>query len=508
MLSMIVSSDLSIQQAKGSPPPAIGYEYLDDGKVLHMWNIRDDYYFNVSSGIQFTNHYNQYWTRNVFCGGVKLGGRWRYYCTDTLPFHWEASTDNMTYVNYTGWKVVTILPYSLKFTITYHLEPYDKNLTIQAQVENQGQRIPYPLGFAWNIRDIQIGTIKEDNNITVGMNYKYPLHNDSLNELYTNLNFSQILIQYEGENATHEGEWLGLWWDNNLKYAVQVKSSPNQYNAPVTLALKVGKLNAGQTKQTKFYWIDATCVLQLHPENPPGKTKFHDGNDTFQWGGCVDLGTSCPGTANCPGKVKIHKRPQDATGWTELAWAYSVDADCQDPNYLLTNVTLEHNDKTDLRLGFFQQAEFLGVCQDFATPYRQKIRNDYWLNNHTPNASQVKITYPTSSRGGKAKLSYDLTCSYYFNDTDGDSENVSAIEFNWTKNGIDQGINSQTLLSGNTSLGDVWACWVKVFDDVFVTGNEQSTNSTNISIFQDMSSWIMLNQSGSLMLNKSGVIMG
>jgi len=41
----------------------IGYELLDDGEVLRVWNQLDDYYFNTSSGIQLTNHY-QYQNNN------------------------------------------------------------------------------------------------------------------------------------------------------------------------------------------------------------------------------------------------------------------------------------------------------------------------------------------------------------------------------------------------------------------------------------------------------------
>lgn len=46
-------------------PPSVGYELLDDGKVLRIWNNFDSYYFNTSSGIQLTNHYNEYWSHNV-----------------------------------------------------------------------------------------------------------------------------------------------------------------------------------------------------------------------------------------------------------------------------------------------------------------------------------------------------------------------------------------------------------------------------------------------------------
>ena len=54
--------------ASGNP---IGFEELDNGTVWHIWNTEDDYYFNATSGIQFTNHYNEYWAHNIFCGQLQ-----------------------------------------------------------------------------------------------------------------------------------------------------------------------------------------------------------------------------------------------------------------------------------------------------------------------------------------------------------------------------------------------------------------------------------------------------
>ena len=47
-------------------------------------------------------------------------------------------------------------------------------------------------------------------------------------------------------------------WDKNLSYLLRVKSRDGQYNAPVTLFIKVGTLNVGQEKSTELGWYDAT----------------------------------------------------------------------------------------------------------------------------------------------------------------------------------------------------------------------------------------------------------
>jgi hypothetical protein len=47
----------------------VGFELLDDGDVLHIWNNLDHYYFDTDSGIQLTNHYDEYWSHNVLMLG-------------------------------------------------------------------------------------------------------------------------------------------------------------------------------------------------------------------------------------------------------------------------------------------------------------------------------------------------------------------------------------------------------------------------------------------------------
>jgi len=59
ILSFINESGLSL---------AVDYEWID-AETLHFNNSEDDYYINMSSGIQLTNHYQDYWSRNIFCGG-------------------------------------------------------------------------------------------------------------------------------------------------------------------------------------------------------------------------------------------------------------------------------------------------------------------------------------------------------------------------------------------------------------------------------------------------------
>jgi len=219
---------------------SIGYEYLNssgdivdesDADVIHTWNTEHDYYFDKSSGIQFTNNFKDYWTRNVFCGGYENDqGEWVYVCNDELPFNWSIETDNLTYVNYTGFKEVSLGENKLRVAVRYHLKTNDESLTIQFNIKNIGENDidNNDLGFAWKVFDINISG-QEDDSITVN-GTKYLL-NQQLDNTYTKLNQTiYFLSDVSGLNL-----WLS--WDEKLDYFLKVKSEENQFNAPVTLGV-------------------------------------------------------------------------------------------------------------------------------------------------------------------------------------------------------------------------------------------------------------------------------
>ncbi|MFH1916554.1 MAG: hypothetical protein ABIJ21_04775 [Nanoarchaeota archaeon] len=244
----------------------VGYEYLDGGSILHIWNEYDDYYIDTSSGIQLTNNYEEYWSKNTFCGGVELQD-WQYYCTDTLPFNWTLITDDNTYVNYTGVRSVLAGPYQILFSLTYHLGSDDSNLTIVPAIENLGSKpVRKSLRFAWRISDIQIDMGEEDNLFSVFQNSTRQDVNlsDSVNETFTDLTLNQLwLWKYVN------GSWIDLWlaFGNEYEYSISVASEEGQYNAPVTLFIDLGDLDKHERKELPFQWLDrlVSCSPGMNP---------------------------------------------------------------------------------------------------------------------------------------------------------------------------------------------------------------------------------------------------
>ena len=272
---------LGLMEVVSSSP--VGYEYLDNGKVLKIWNGYDQYFLNVSSGIQMSNYYNEYWTHNLFCVGYKTE-QWNYKCLDTLPIKLTPETDNLTYVNVSGTKNTLILGRWIKLTLNYHLKLNDKELGIETKIKNVGiLNINNKIGFAWKTINIKINNDEENDIIKINSSTYYL--NESLNLLFRNMTAIKGKYWWYDSNGTfhfdyesHEGNRsgtrviplpfydlkdksvVGLRWKENINYLVQIKSQENQSNSPLIVALITNGLEIQQEKTAKFWWHDPTEV--------------------------------------------------------------------------------------------------------------------------------------------------------------------------------------------------------------------------------------------------------
>jgi hypothetical protein len=230
----------------------IGYEFLDDGSVVHIWNNAtiSDYFFNKSSGIQLTNHYEDYWTRNIFCIGYYNNGEWnKIACADELTgFQKSIETDNETYVNATLWKDISYGAYDLRFGVQYHLGLNDENLSITIYGKNIGIDIPFDLGFAWKVTDWDIPPDKNDYLQINDTHYPISLTNYSLT--FKNLDESYF-------KGYDNFQYLRVDWNENLNYFVKMYGNENPDDFYVALLINVGHFNPQQEKSTTFQWIDA-----------------------------------------------------------------------------------------------------------------------------------------------------------------------------------------------------------------------------------------------------------
>jgi hypothetical protein len=243
----------------------IGYVFLNstedvvppsEAETVYMWNTRDDYFFNKSSGMQFTNHFQDYWSKNVFCLGYYSGDAWnKIACVDELDnFNRNITTDNLTYVNATLWKDISYGSYDLRMGILYHLLINDTNLSVTVSGENIGTDIPFDIGFAWVVKNVSLPGLGEDYIEIDGTEYYL---NEPRDESLTNLTNTI----YHFHDLT---KYMDLAWNENLNYRLNI-SGTNQDDFKAILMINAGSFSAGQKKQTTMTWIDADTEVAADP---------------------------------------------------------------------------------------------------------------------------------------------------------------------------------------------------------------------------------------------------
>jgi len=516
----------------------VGYKLLDNGSVLRIWNVFDSYYFNTSSGIQLTNHYDEYWSHNVLMLGYYNNDVWNLiYRTDELSgFNRVVDSDNETVVNATLWKDLSYGGYDFRLAIRYCLGVDDNELTVVPYIKNiDTEDIPYVLGFGWELQDIQIDMTETGDYIQVG-NESYYL-DQSLDLTYNNLsdpiycwnntsNETEICgysdpMFYIMENITETTtESLYLRWDKDLTYRLRVKSRTGQYNAPVTLFVRVGTLNSGQEKYTEMYWYDADQ-----------STYYFDSYDDLSWhsnpGNMVDGSTSSYASTR-------------ETEEEEFCDDNSFDMGGEAPSGTISKVEIraygyygEIGGAINLRPSFSEKSgdyHFYNLPSNGAWSSWYDITDDTnapsswsWIDVGNLDCSvivaeiaegdtlycskvEIRVTYSESPvvsnpvpADGTINVSISPTLSINVSDADGDSMNItwySNSSGSWvsfgTNNSVGNGTYYQTF--SNASVNGQWWYWKVIVDDgtvetesnvyKFYTGVQSkivNTGSTNFS---------------------------
>ncbi len=276
----------------------IGFELLDDNQVLHMWNNYNSYYFNTSNGVQFTNHMDEYWTHNVLMLGYYNNDMWNLiYRTDELSgFNKNITTDDETFVNATLWKDLTYGGYDFRLAIRYYLGVDDVDLTVIPYIKNLDEDdIPYVFGFGWEMNDIQIANVENDNYLRIynGSGFEDILLSQTLNNSFTDMESNTVVRLICTNPPTHHlSRDLYLSWNEDLTYKVTVKSREGEFNAPVTLFIRIGSLSVGQEKSTMMHWLDSDDWLGISSseyDSHCGDTMSHtleealDGDYDYWW---------------------------------------------------------------------------------------------------------------------------------------------------------------------------------------------------------------------------------
>jgi len=246
---------------------SLGWDILDNGSVFHLYNKYNDYYFNRSNGVQFTNHYEEYWTTNVLMLGYYSGDSWNLvYRVDELSGFNEDLDNASEYINVTLWKDLSYSSYDFRLAVRYHLGVNDSELTVVPYIKNLGISIPFDIGFGWEMKDIRIANQTGDNIVRLfnGTGFEDIPLNETIDRSFTDMDLNTTInLICTNPPSPFFSRNLYLSWNNTLNYKVTVKSRSGQFNAPVSLFVKVGTLNVGQEKSTSMRWLDSDAWLGI-----------------------------------------------------------------------------------------------------------------------------------------------------------------------------------------------------------------------------------------------------
>lgn len=379
------SESLNSISLKGSIDPnnnnVIGYEYLTP-EVLHFWNEVDDYYLNMTSGIQLSNYYNKSFTHNIWCLAYETS-EWNYKCGDSFPMTMNAISDNLTYVNVTGFKDITIGSKTIRFFLRYNLELGDIEVEIPIQLKHiGGDAITNNIGFAWRTNQIQIDGDVENDRIFVN-NTWYDLGDDldlkfenmsetNVQENYTwngncdyscyiNPNDPSCVIEtcFDIEQINHintlpyfilkDNAFVKLRWNPNLDYFLQVEKK-TQDNSIVTLVIKTDGLDVGEIKKTSFYWRDPIGFADTFTDTDGTSIRDHiaDGvNWTIAW--------DAFGTPNT-----IQSNAVQVAGYRGTAWFSNSTSQCSEIKSLSALIP-QQNVEASLRMEVGNRGYSIGL---------------------------------------------------------------------------------------------------------------------------------------------------
>ena len=280
-LILILILALSIIPAQAGTSNPIGYEI--NGDVVTIWNPDTSYYFNKTSGIQWVENPDEYWSRNVFSVGYYSGDEWvQMYSADSLGnFNREINSDHSTFVNATLWRDFTYSGYELRLGVNYYLGVDDTELSVTPFIKNLDYRaFPASLGFSWAVTDIDIPRPFGVDMIHIN-DTTYPLAGTYDLTFKDMKHITNGSIVYDSNYRIFDyTEYLTLEWDHSLDYQVHLECNGVQDEAVITWLVNAGIFQPGQTKQTTLYWADAEGDYTGVHWNTDGQTNSPSGVTT------------------------------------------------------------------------------------------------------------------------------------------------------------------------------------------------------------------------------------
>jgi len=276
----------------------IGVTYNSTTKIYDLYNDYHHFYINSTSGFQMSNVPEEWWSHNLWCLQVKVGGNWVEKCTDSFSWTWTNYTGS-NFVQLNGTTIVTYGPATIGVKVVYGLSDSDSRMKITPYIKNLG-----PSGearFVYRIHDIKINNTPENDWGSVlydGEVLEGRLNNTNLNQSFTNLTERW----YHLYDSVLDG-WARTWWDENatkngnpitnFTYNLSVWHDGLETNAHVDLIVPLGMMSTNDWVSTNLWWEDDICSSTCSLTNPTSQQNIYKGQ-TF--GMSVYFTTTCTGS--------------------------------------------------------------------------------------------------------------------------------------------------------------------------------------------------------------------
>lgn len=249
--------------------PSTGIEYNATVDVYDIWNNIGHYYVNATSGIQITNHFQEYWTKNLVCVIFYWGSSSHEYCTDGGDWVWYNSTDGSTFSNLTGTTTAKWSGHQWDIALEYYLEANWTEIRITPTFENKKNKNYDKAELKWHVDDIRVKNTQE--------NDTFEMHNGTWNTFWLNdtgldigfdnvTNRTYYLNEYP-DNHTDYGvrvRWNESFWKNSVAYDMNYTLNATYgsgYNAPVDLIMDLGSASKDDVLSTSLWWVDAPAKI-------------------------------------------------------------------------------------------------------------------------------------------------------------------------------------------------------------------------------------------------------
>ena len=251
---LIIALVVAVGSVAASPT---GFEYIGGiENTTHVWNEgspKSDWYFGGKAAFQLSNVVGEQWEYVLY--GVSYGDT----VQDVLDNYVEISgadsanrvdkTDNLTYVNITAWKDLTIQGKSVRLAKHNHIGVNDDYMEQWFYVK-AFDNIPVNVWFVIHRTDIDIGADGDDSFLSV----KYL--NGS--EVYVNLSASDLIV-FDGSEVENYNFLVDGDSPDNIVFQ---HGHPGDWklvvhNGEVYHIFSVGSMAAGQEKQMVTWWQDS-----------------------------------------------------------------------------------------------------------------------------------------------------------------------------------------------------------------------------------------------------------